>query len=136
MLAAPAQTSLAVLEMAQAGRFDRESATCSQRRCARWLPQKRCRPPGRPQSTGSAPVTSVGARQSELAPGVVVVKVLVTCERGALTLIVSVTSAGQLTGLQLAPPDAIEPLAPWAAAGIRRPRDLRRAGDHARLCAF
>ena len=45
--------------------------------------------------------------------GVVVVKVPVTCERGALTLLVSVHESGLLTGLQLGPPSAAEPTAPW-----------------------
>src|SRR5437764_553125 len=59
-------------------------------------------------------VSSVGTPVSEPAgPGVVVVKVPVTCERGALTLVVSVHESGLLTGLQLAPPSAAEPTAPW-----------------------
>ncbi len=46
-------------------------------------------------------------------PSMVVVRVPVTCERGALTVLISMTEAGQLTGIQLAPGDAAQPVAPW-----------------------
>jgi uncharacterized protein len=49
------------------------------------------------------PVSSGGSPVSEPAqPGVVVMKVPVSCERGTLTLVVSMTETG-LTGLQFAP---------------------------------
>ena len=113
MLAAPVATSLAVLEMAQAGRFAeirdlfapqlRPMVTAEALQAA-WAAEL-----GR-----KGTVSSVGTPVSEPAgPGVVVVKVPVTCERGALTLVVSVHESGSLTGLQLAPPSAAEPTAPW-----------------------
>jgi dienelactone hydrolase len=59
-------------------------------------------------------VTSVGAPLAEpTGTGVVVVKVAVGCERGGFALIAPVTEQGQLAGLQLAPPAAAEPIAPW-----------------------
>jgi hypothetical protein len=112
MLAAPAQTSLTVLEVAQAGRFD-EIRDMFAAPLRAMVTAEALQAAWKAAIDRLGPVTSVGAPLSGLAPGVVVVKVPVTCERGALTLIVSVTSAGQLTGLQLAPPEAIEPLAPW-----------------------
>jgi dienelactone hydrolase len=67
-------------------------------------------------------VASVGAPVSEPAQGgVVVVKIPVTCEHGALTVVVSVTEAGQLTGIQLAPASAAEPIAPWEPPGYADP---------------
>lgn len=63
-------------------------------------------------------VCSVGAPVSEAGPGgVTVVKVAVTCQRGAMALVASVTALGQLTGIQLAPPSAAGPVAPWVPPG-------------------
>ena len=70
------------------------------------------------------PVSSVGARVSEPArAGVVEVKVPVTCERGELTLVVSVDEARWLAGLQLAP--ARRPSPP--GRGSRRPTRAQRS---------
>jgi dienelactone hydrolase len=112
VLASPVQACLAALELARDGQFEQL--------------QQRFPPPLRTMITADAlraawesaigrlgPVTSVGAPVSEQAPGVTVVKVPVRCERGALTFVASVTAAGELGGLQLAPPEAIEPTAPW-----------------------
>ena len=60
------------------------------------------------------PIASIGAPLTEPASaGVVVVRVPVTCERGAFTLVASVSENGRLAGLQLAPPTAAEPVSPW-----------------------
>lgn len=60
-------------------------------------------------------VTSVGEPVAEPGrAGVVVVKVPVTCERGGLTVVVSVSEAAVLAGLQLAPLAAAAPTPPWA----------------------
>jgi dienelactone hydrolase len=112
ILASPVATSLAVLEMAQAGRFAEirdlfapqlRSMVSAEALQAAWAAElDRC-----------GLVSSVGTPVSEPAqPGVVVVKVPVSCEHGTLTLVISVTKAG-LTGLQLAPASAAEPVAPW-----------------------
>lgn len=47
--------------------------------------------------------------------GMVIVKVPVTFEHGALTVVISVTDAGWLAGLQLAPASALSPPVPWEA---------------------
>jgi uncharacterized protein len=58
---------------------------------------------------------SVGTPVSEPAgPSVVAVKVPLEFERGGLTLVAAVTGEGQLGSLQLAPPDAAAPVAPWS----------------------
>jgi uncharacterized protein len=113
MLGAPVATGLAVLEMVQAGRFAEIRDL--------FAPQLR------PMVTGEAlqaawaaelaqkgPVLSVGAPVSEPAgAGVVVVKIPVTCERGAMTVVVAVHESGWLTGIQLLPASAVEPTGPW-----------------------
>lgn len=109
----PAQRSVVVFEMAQAGRFADI--------------RKLFAAPLRPLVSAEAlqaaweaalarlgPVAAVGAPVSEPGhAGAVVVKLPVTFERGALTLVVAVTKRGRLAGLQLAPASAGEPIAPW-----------------------
>jgi hypothetical protein len=103
----------AVVEMARAGRFEeirdmfvpplRSMVTPEGLQVAWRSELERC-----------GPVTSVGEPVSEPAgAGVVVVKVPVTCRHGALTVVISVTEAGLLAGIQLAPPNAAEPTEPW-----------------------
>lgn len=59
-------------------------------------------------------VTKVGTPSSESAgPNNTVVRILVTCEGGAFAVVMSVDDAGGLQGLQFAPPEAAEPVAPW-----------------------
>ena len=53
--------------------------------------------------------------------GVAVVKVPVIYERGALTLVVSVSDAGVLAGLQLAPAERHQTAPAVGAARLRRP---------------
>jgi dienelactone hydrolase len=113
MVAMPEQTGLAVLEMAQAGQFaairDRFAPQLRTLVAAEALQAAWAAEVGRQGS-----VSSVGIPVSEPAgPGLTVVKVPVTCERGALTLVVSVTETGWLAGLQLAPASAAAPIAPW-----------------------
>ena len=67
------------------------------------------------------PVTSVDSPVSEPAPGVTVVKVPLHCERGTIALVVSVTGSGELAGIQLAPPEAMQPPAPWEAPAYADP---------------
>lgn len=113
MLGAPVATGLAVLDMAQAGRFAelrdlfapqlRPMVTAEALQAA-WAAEL-----GR-----KGPVSSVGAPVSEPAgAGVVVVKIPVTYERGAMTVVVAVHDSGWLTGIQLLPASAVEPTRPW-----------------------
>jgi dienelactone hydrolase len=120
MLAAPVKTSLDVLEMAQAGQFDdiREMFAAPLRAM---VTAEALEAVWKAEVDRLGPITSVGAPLSEPAPGGVVVKVPVTCERGGLTLVVSVTSEGQLTSLQLASPGTTEPIAPWKAPAYADP---------------
>ncbi|TQR86626.1 lysophospholipase [Mycobacterium hodleri] len=72
--------------------------------------------------TTYGPVTRVGTRSSESAgPNNTMVKVLVTCERGAFAVLMAVDDAGGLQGLQFAPPEAAEPVAPWQPASYVDP---------------
>jgi dienelactone hydrolase len=124
MLAPPVTMSLAVVEMAQAGRFTeirdlfapnlRAMVTAEALKAA-WAVELDRR----------GPVSSVGAPVSEPATtGVVMVRVPVTCERGALTLVVSVHESGWLTGLLLAPASAAEPAAPWKPPAYADPEQF------------
>ena len=110
---APVPTGLAVLQMAQAGQFAEIRD--------RFAPQLRAMVSAEALQAAWAaeiarlgPVSAVGAPVSEPAQaGVVVVKIPVTCARGELTVLVSVHESGWLTGIQLAPPSAAQPAAPW-----------------------
>ena len=67
-----------------------------------------------PSSPGRVRSPRSGLRSpSRPRTGAVVVKVAVTCEHGGFAVVGSVTEQGQLAGLQLAPPAAAEPIAPW-----------------------
>ena len=112
MPATATQVALSVVELTRAGRFDEVRDLFA--------------PPLRPMVTSEAlaaawsaaidrlgPVTSVGTPVGESSPGVVLVKVPLAFERGGLTAIVAVTSAGQLSGVQLAPAEAMQPAAAW-----------------------
>ncbi|HEX4520270.1 MAG TPA: alpha/beta fold hydrolase [Gaiellaceae bacterium] len=60
------------------------------------------------------PITSVGEPLTEAAPPAgTTVKVPVSCARGGFTLLATVTDTGQLLALQLASPEAAQPLAAW-----------------------
>lgn len=62
-------------------------------------------------------VSRVGPPVSESAgPGNTMVKIRVTCERGAFAVLMAVDDAGALQGLHFAPPEAAEPVAPWQPA--------------------
>jgi uncharacterized protein len=114
MPSAPVNTGRTVLDLAQAGRFAEIQELFAP-------PLRAMVPPEALQAAWAAeigrrgPVTSVGTPVSEPAGpgGVVVVRIPVTCERGELAVIVSVTGDGWLAGIQLAPASAAEPAGPW-----------------------
>jgi len=109
----PQTVALAVLDLAQAGRFADI--------------RDRFTPSLRPMVTAAVlqaawdaevaqlgAVVSVGDPSSEPADAdVSVVKIPVRFGRGELTLIVSVIASGELAGLQLVPADASQPPVPW-----------------------
>jgi uncharacterized protein len=124
MLNVPEARSLAVIEMAQAGRFaeirDRFAAplrpmVSAESLQAAWVAELSRR----------GPIRAVGAPVSEPARhGSAVVKIPVTCEREDFTLLVSVTEAGWLGGLQIAPASAAQPAAPWDPPGYAQPEQF------------
>jgi dienelactone hydrolase len=113
MLPGPVATAMAVVEVAREERFTEVRD--------RFAPQLRpLVSAGALQAAWTAeadrlgPVSSVGPPVSEPAgAGVVVVKVPVAFEREGLTVMVLVSEAGWLTGLQLAPAEAARPTEPW-----------------------
>lgn len=115
MLTTPVQRSVAVLEMAQAGRFaDIRKLFAAPLRPL--VSAEALQAAWEAELARLGPVAAVGAPVSEPAhAGVVVVKLPLTFERGALTLVVAVTKRGRLASLQLAPASAAEPTAPWEA---------------------
>jgi hypothetical protein len=110
---APVPTSLAVLEMAQAGRFA-EIRDLYAPQLRAMVPAEALQAVWAAEISTRGPVSSVGEPVSEPAgPGGTVVKIPVTFERGNLTVIVSVGDEGWLTGIQLAPAGAAQPTGPW-----------------------
>jgi dienelactone hydrolase len=71
---------------------------------------------------GLGPVVSVGEPVTESTPaGPAVVKLPVRFAHDGLTLVVTVTGAGKLAGLQIAPKDEAAPAAPWEPPGYADP---------------
>ena len=109
----PIGASLAVLDMAQRGQFEQISEL--------FVPSMR--PMVTPEALQVAwasaveehgRVTAIGTPLVEPAgPGITAVKVPVTFEHGALTIVVSTTATGELTGIQLAPAEAAQPTSAW-----------------------
>jgi len=113
MSSVPDSIGVAVVEMARVGRFEEIRDLFAPQLRSMVTPDA-LQVAWRSELERRGPVTSLGEPVSEPAgAGVVVVKVPVTCEHGALTVVISVTEAGMLAGIQLAPPNAAEPTAPW-----------------------
>src|SRR5262249_35844994 len=67
-------------------------------------------------------ITAIGAPVTEpTGAGAVVVGVPVSCEGGGFTVIASAGPDGLLGSLQLAPPEAAAPIAPWEAPDYAAP---------------
>jgi uncharacterized protein len=115
MLTMPVQKGLAVLEMAQAGRFAQISDMFAPQLRA-MVPAEALQAAWEAELSRRGPVISIGTPVSEPAgpvAGMVVVRIPVTCQRGELTVLVSVGDGGWLAGIQLAPASAAEPTRPW-----------------------
>jgi dienelactone hydrolase len=113
MLTTPAHTTLEALDMARGGRFA-EIRDLFVGPLQPMVDPAALRAAWEAELERQGPVTSVGEPVSDPPHGgMVVVRVPVDCERGGLTLIASVAPTGALAGLQLAPPGAAAPLAPW-----------------------
>jgi uncharacterized protein len=109
----PAQTGLAVLDLAQAGRFTEIGELFAP-------PLRAMVPPEALQAAWAAeisrrgPVRQIGSPGTQPVPGGAVVTIPVTFTQGATTVVVTVTDDGWLGGIQLGPAgQQQEPLAPW-----------------------
>jgi uncharacterized protein len=109
----PVHTTLTALDLARAGRFA-EIRDLFAPQLQSMVPPEALKAAWETELGRQGSVTSVGAPVSErMHAGVLVVKVPVSCERGAFALIATVSEDGELGGLQLAPPGAAAPIAPW-----------------------
>lgn len=109
------QTALNALDLAQSGRFT-EMRDLFQPSLRDLVTAEVLKASWETEIGRQGAVTAVGApRRETTANGPVVVRVPVTCEHGGFTLVASVSESGRLLGLQLAPPAAAEPIAPWQA---------------------
>ncbi len=113
MATSPEQAALAALDLAQAGQFAQIKEMFAP-------PLRALVPPEALQAAWDAEigrrgrVTGVGTPVSEPGdPGVTVVRVPLTCERGGLAAVVSVTGQGWIAGIQLAPASAAGRAGPW-----------------------
>src|SRR3954447_18129425 len=100
----PAAVAMAVVNMAATGRFaDVEELFAPRLRAAASAETLRVGWQGEISRIG--PVSAFGGTVSEpVKEGLVRVSVPVTCERGGLTVVMSVDDVGMLHGLRLAPP--------------------------------
>jgi dienelactone hydrolase len=121
MLTTPPDTALTALELARAGRFA-EIRDLFAPQLQAMVPPEALRAGWEAELERQGPITSIGVPLSDPAhAGVIVVKVPVRAERGGFTLVASVTRDGQLAGLQIAPPSAAGPIAPWEPPGYADP---------------
>ncbi|BDX30982.1 hypothetical protein TUM20985_15290 [Mycobacterium antarcticum] len=105
-------TGMTVMQMLQAGRFADV--------CELLVPALRelvspdtLRAPWQGLIAAHGPVTLVGTPLSESAgPNKTIVQIPVTCERGAITVVMAIDKAGSVASLQFAPPEAIQPWQP------------------------
>lgn len=64
--------------------------------------------------TAQGPITAVGTPLTEPAgPNTTIVKIPVTCESGGFAVLMAISHADTLDGLQFGPPEAAEPVQPW-----------------------
>jgi dienelactone hydrolase len=121
---APEQAGLTAVEMARAGQFADI--------CDLFAPQLRSLVSADTLQAGwdsevarLGPITSVGTPVTEPAgPGLTAVKIPVTGENGALTVIVAVTADCWLAGVQLAAASAAGPAEPWQPPPYADPRSF------------
>jgi dienelactone hydrolase len=113
----PVPTGLAVLEMAQAGRFA-EIHDLFAPQLRELVPAEALQAAWAAMLANRGPVRGIGVPVSESAgPGTEVTTVLipVTFERGELTVVVFVGENGWLTGIQVAPASAAQQTGHWEA---------------------
>ena len=112
MPATPDQGVLHALQLAGEGRFDEIRDLFAPQLQALVAPEA-LRAGWDAELARQGAVVSVGEPVTEPGANGTVVRIPVTCERGAFALIASVGPAGQLGSLQLAPIAAASPVAPW-----------------------
>jgi uncharacterized protein len=123
----PAEITLAVIGMARDGRFE-EVRDLFVEQLRPMVAAEALRAAWDAEVSRLGPICSVGAPVSEEGPQhMVVVRALVTGERGSMAVVASLTRLGQLTGIQLAPPSAAEPITPWEPPGYARPEQFEEA---------
>jgi hypothetical protein len=112
----PADTAVAVIEMAEHGQFA-EIRMRFAPQLRPLVPAETLRAAWEAEAAKHGPVSSLGTPVTEPAgPGTVVVKVPVTFARETVTVAVELAAAGEeswITGIQLLPASAAEPAAPW-----------------------
>jgi dienelactone hydrolase len=118
----PGARAIAVLEMARTGRFA-EIHDLFAPRLREMVPPESLRVAWDAEVARCGPVTSAGAPVTEPgAPGVVVVKIPVTFERGDLTVAVSLAGdQGWVMGIQILPASAAQPHQAWEPPGYADP---------------
>lgn len=113
MFESPAAQVLALVRMAEDGRFE-EICDLFAEQLRPMVSAEVLRASWEAEIRRVGAVTAVGPPTTEPgSQGMIVAKVLITTEHGAMALIASLTPFGQLTGLQLAPPDAAQPTGAW-----------------------
>lgn len=117
MTADPRATATKVVEMARDERFaEVEALFAAPLRAA--VSADMLRAAWATEASQTGPVTAIGEPVTEPGEaGLVRVSVPVTCERGGLTVIMSVDDSGMLNGLRLAPPATS-----WAPPSYAKPR--------------
>jgi dienelactone hydrolase len=112
----PADTAVAVIEMAEHGQFA-EIRMRFAPQLRPLVPAEILRAAWEAEAAKHGPVSSLGTPVTEPAgPGTVVVKVPVTFARETVTVAVELAAAGEeswITGIQLLPASAAEPAVPW-----------------------
>lgn len=113
MQRAAVDTATAVMQLLQAGRLvDIDDLRAAALRDV--ISVEALRDPWQKLLTAHGPITSVGAPLCEpVGPHITVVKIPVTCERGAFAVVAMTDQDGGLLGVQFGPPEAAEPVRPW-----------------------
>jgi uncharacterized protein len=124
MPASPAERTITIIELARRGRFD-DIRDLFLEQLRPMVSAEVLRAAWATELSRLGPVRSVGAPVVEAGPQhAVVVKVPVTCEHGAMTVVASLSATGQLMGIQLAPPSAAEPTGSWVPPGYAAPEQF------------
>lgn len=114
-------TSETVIRFLQAGRFtDVDELFAPELRGL--VPPEALRAPWQELITELGSITAVGTPVSESAGlDTMLIKTLVTCERGAFAVLLALNEKGELQGLRFAPPEAALPVTPWQPPSYATP---------------